>query len=213
MMGEAPMGQTAQRVATYDDVLRAPEGMTAEILAGELHLSPRPGGGHQQTTTGLGADVWQQFHRRGGGPGGWVIVSEIELHLGDVLGRSDPRSVVAVPDISGWRRERMPVAPTGPGVTLAPDWVCEVLSPGSANLRRDRVLKSDLYHEAGIPWMWLVDPIGRLIEVFQHHAPGWTRVASHAGDGEGRLPPFDAVAFDVGAWWPEGAEDESTAGG
>ena len=193
------MADPAPRVATYDDVLAAPEGMTAELLNGELHLSPRPAASHQSTSSELGADVLMSFARGRGGPGGWIILHEVELHLG----QPDPRSVVAVPDLAGWRRERMPVKPSTPAIALSPDWVCEVLSPGPRNVRRDRILKADAYHHAGVAWMWLVDPIARTVEVFRREDTGWMWVATHGGEGEARLPPFEAVAFDVGAWWPE----------
>lgn len=196
------MADPARRTATYDDVLAAPEGMTAEILNGELHLSPRPASTHQVTSSNLGADVLMGFARGRGGPGGWVILLEVELHLGS----PEPRSVVAVPDLSGWRKERMPRPPTGAGVELAPDWVCEILSPGTTNVRRDRLIKAEVYHRAGVQWMWIVDPLARTIEVFQRVDAGWLRSQTHAGEGEARLAPFDAVAFDVSAWWPPSDE-------
>lgn len=192
------MAEPAPRTATYADVLAAPEGMTAEILDGELHLSPRPAATHQTTRSELGADVLMAFSRGRGGPGGWIILDEVELHLG----QPDPHSVVVVPDLSGWRRERMPYRPAKAAISLAPDWVCEVLSPGAVQVRRDRLLKADAYHRAGVAWMWLVDPVARTVEVFRRDE-GWMRVATHGSDGEARLPPFEAVAFDVGAWWPD----------
>lgn len=199
------MSEKAARPATYDDVLAAPEGMTAEILNGELHLSPRPGAPHQATSSELGADVLMSFARGRGGPGGWIIMDEVELHLG----KTEPTSIVAVPDLSGWRKERMPVRPTTPAVQLAPDWVCEILSPGARNIRRDRLIKADVYHRAGVAWMWLVDPRAQTIEVFRREASGWLRAATHAGGGEARLAPFDAVAFDVQPWWPEPPADDT----
>jgi Uma2 family endonuclease len=193
----------ARRIATYDDVLAAPEGMTAEILNGELHLSPRPGVPHQLTASSMGADVLVRFARERGGPGGWSVLRRVELHLGE----HDPRSVVAVPDLSGWRKERMPQPPLTAAVQLSPDWVCEILSPGAANARRDRVLKADAYHRAGVQWMWIVDPVVRTIEVMERTDAGWLRVHTHDGDGEARLPPFEAVAFDTAPWWPPPAPD------
>ncbi len=201
------MTDPARRYATYDDVLAAPDGMTAEILAGELHLSPRPGGPHQLTASSMGADVLVAFARERNGPGGWIILDEIELHLGE----PDPRMVVAVPDLSGWRKERMPRPPTTPAVELAPDWVCEILSPGARNARRDRLLKADAYHQAGVRWMWIVDPLARTVEVFQHTDSGWLWVQTHDGDGEARLAPFDAVAFDTSPWWPPHEDEGRTS--
>lgn len=199
------MSAPARRPATYDDVLAAPDHLTAEILAGELHVSPRPAVPHQLLAIGLSAGLYGRYHRSGGGrPGGWVILPEVELHLGE----PDPRTVVAVPDLSGWRRERMPQPPSTPAVSLRPDWVCEILSPGPANVRRDRVLKTAAYHRAGIPWMWIVDPLARTIEVLKRQDAGYLIAASHSGDVEVTVPPFDAEPLDLGAWWPEGDEDD-----
>jgi len=196
------MSDPATTPATYADVLAAPEGMTAEILDGELHLSPRPSAHHQVTTSELGADLLMGFARGRGGPGGWVILDEVELHLG----APEPTSVVAVPDLSGWRKERMPAAPATAAVQLAPDWVCEVLSPGARNVRRDRLIKAEVYHRAEVSWMWLVDPVAQVVEVFRREEAGWLRAATHAGGGQARLPPFDAVTFDVAPWWPSEPE-------
>lgn len=193
------MGEPARRIATYQDVLSAPDGMTAEILDGELCLSPRPGSPHAASAIGLGADLVQRFGRRrgGDGPGGWWILPEPELHLGVPT----PTEEVVVPDLAGWRRERMPQVPQVAAFTLAPDWICEVLSPGAQNLRRDRMLKPDLYARRGVRWLWLVDPIGQLVEVFQLENGRYVRAQVFGGDTVVRAEPFDAVELDIGAWW------------
>lgn len=191
------MSEPARRAVTYRDVLDAPEHLVAEILTGELHLSPRPGYAHQNAASEAGADLVNHFKRsRGGRPGGWVILDEPELHLGD----PDPRSLVMVPDLAGWRRERFE-PPTGHGHTLAPDWVCEVISPGPENARRDRMLKPELYYAASISWLWLIDPENRVVEVFSRQEVGWVRKGVFAGHVEARIPPFDAVAVDMSHWW------------
>lgn len=192
------MSDVAHRLATYADVLNAPEGFTAEILAGELHLTPRPAVPHQITSSELGADVLVGFGR-GGGPSGWWILDEVELHLG----QPDPRSVVAVPDLAGWRRERLPERPKGPAIELAPDWVCEVLSPGARNVRRDRLLKTEAYAEAGVAWMWIVDPVAQTVEALELREGRWTVAGVFGGPVEARIPPFEAKAFDMAPWWPE----------
>lgn len=197
------MSEPARRVATYEDVLAAPEGMTAEILGGELVLSPRPSVVHQRVAWRVGRRLGDRFDDGIDGPGGWILIPEVELHLG----RPDPRSEVVVPDLSGWRRERLPEIPDTPGMTLAPDWVCEILSPGSANARRDRLIKPDIYHRAGIPWVWLVEPRIRTIEVFKHAEEGYLRVGAFGGRTHAAMPPFDAVSFDLAAWWPPSEED------
>ena len=136
--------------ATYEDVLNAPENKVAEILDGELVLSPRPALRHSAASSQLGAAIGSAFDRRAGdpgGPGGWRILDEPELHLGEH---------VVVPDLAGWRRERLPVVPDDPFTSLAPDWVCEVLSPSTERIDRGRKLR--IYAEAGVAHAWLVQP-------------------------------------------------------
>ncbi len=191
------MLQPARKRATYADVLAAPEGWTAEIIDGELHLSPRPSSPHLGAASILGADLIDAFGRlRGGrGPGGWWILDEPELHLGE----DDPRDEVLVPDLGGWRRARMPRVPDTPGFTLPPDWVCEVVSPGS--VRRDRVLKLRVYSRVQVAHVWLVDPLARTLEVLRLEGDHYAIVAAHAGDEMVRAEPFDMVDLDIGGWW------------
>ena len=114
------MGGPAKRRATYDDLLAVPDTLVAEILDGNLVTHPRPAAPHARTASRLGMDLGSPFDRGRGGPGGWIILYEPELHL---------HADVVVPDLAGWRRERMPEMPVGPAFELAPDWACEVLSP------------------------------------------------------------------------------------
>ena len=170
--------------ATYADLEGTPENMIAEILNGELVLSPRPAPRHANAASVLGSDINGRFH----GPprpedrGGWWILDEPEIHLsGEAF----------VPDIAGWRRERMPEVPDVPWLDLAPDWVCEVASPSTQ--RHDRIVKSAIYLEAQVRWMWLVTPATATIEVLEA-APDfarWTLVTSAVGPEARRLPPFE----------------------
>lgn len=132
------------RFASYDDILALPEHVTGEIIDGELHTQPRPTSRHARVELGIGRALFGSFDLGDGGPGGWVILSEPELHLG-------PH--VLVPDLAGWRRERLPLIPDGP-IEVASDWVCEILSPGTA--RKDRARKLPLYGRLGVAHAWLV---------------------------------------------------------
>ena len=185
----------ARTGATYDDILALPDHVVGEIVGGELIVSPRPAAPHARASSVLGSDLGTPFDRGRGGPGGWRIVFKPEVHLG---------SHVLVPDLAGWRRERMPSFPTGAFFTLSPDWVCEVLSPSSQRL--DRVRKLAVYLEQGVSWAWLVDPLARTLEVFESLGHRWTLAGAFEGDVVVRAGPFDAIEIEIGGWWVPDAE-------
>ena len=178
------------RPATYEDIVRLPEHLVGEIIDGDLIVSPRPAPVHARASSSLGVEIGGPFDRGRGGPGGWLILDEPELHL---------EAQVVVPDLAGWRRERMPSLPEAAWFTLAPDWVCEVLSPSTAVV--DRTRKQEIYRQQGVPWLWFVDPLARTVEVLSRGEAAWTVAGTFGGEGEARIPPFDAVAIDVGALW------------
>lgn len=178
--------------ATYQDVLAAPPTVVAELIEGALHLHPRPAFPHGVAASSLLMEVGAPFQKGRGGPGGWFIVVEPELHFGDD---------VLVPDLAGWRRERMPAFPDAAWIDLAPDWVCEVLSPGTRRL--DLTDKRRLYAENGVPYLWFVDPKARTLEAFALDGGRWVLIGALKDDEEVRLPPFDAIAFPLSGLWPE----------
>jgi Uma2 family endonuclease len=186
------MGDPARRRATYDDILSLPEHVVGELLGGELVVSPRPGGPHTRSASVLGIKVGGPFGLGEGGPGGWWILDEPELHLGED---------VMVPDLAGWRRERMPRVPREAFFTLVPDWICEVLSSSTARL--DRKHKLPRYAAAGVRHAWLVDPELRTLEVLERSDRGWTIVAVHAGNERVRAVPFDAVELPLDLLWDD----------
>jgi Uma2 family endonuclease len=182
----------AKRRATYEDLLRVPDHQVAEILDGDLHTSPRPAPRHSAASSALGSELWTTFHRGRGGPGGWWILDEPELHLGgDVL----------VPDLAGWRRERLPAIPDTPAFTLAPDWVCEVASPSTERL--DRAKKMPAYAREGVPHLWLVNPAPKTLEVYRLVDGHWLLLVTHEGSAVVRAEPFDAVELELGPLWGE----------
>ncbi|MBP7000858.1 Uma2 family endonuclease [Amaricoccus sp.] len=182
----------APRPATYQDVLDAPEHMVAELIEGALHVHPRPALLHAYAATSLGDEIVSPFGKGRGGPGGWIILVEPELHLGDD---------VLVPDLAGWRRERMHRLPSTAWTEIAPDWVCEVLSPGTRRI--DLTDKRRLYGAAGVAHLWLVDPLARTLEAFALREGAWTLVAALKEDDEVRAAPFDAVGFPLSALWAD----------
>ncbi len=185
-----PMPDPARHSATYDDLIRVPEHLVAEIIDGELITSPRPASRHARASSILGGKLVPPFDQGDGGPGGWWIVDEPELHLGpDVI----------VPDLAGWRRERMPVFPDAAWFDLAPDWVCEVVSPSTG--RVDRVRKMPKYAANEISHLWLIEPVLQTLEVFRLDAGTWRLVATHGGDEVVRAEPFDAIEIRLDALW------------
>lgn len=180
-----------KKPATYQDVLDAPEHMVAEILAGELRLSPRPGGRHTRVASSLGFVLGPPFDRGDGGPGGWVILDEPELHFG---------ADIIVPDLAGWRRDRFDVSWIEASYfTVAPDWICEVLSPGNAV--NDRLEKLPIYAAAGVQHAWFVHPVYRSLEVFRLEGGRWVSIATHVGNTVVRAEPFDAIEIDLARVW------------
>jgi len=178
------------RPASYEDILALPEHLVGEIVDGELVVSPRPSPAHARAASSLGMGIGGPFDHGRDGPGGWVILDEPELHLA---------AHVLVPDLAGWRRERMPALPATPWFELVPDWVCEVLSPATAIV--DRTRKQEIYRAHQIPWLWFVDPAARTIEVLRNAENGWLVVGTFGGNTEARIPPFDAVPLDIGTLW------------
>jgi Uma2 family endonuclease len=194
------MSRRPDRRATYDDLCRLPENMVGEILDGELIASPRPGPLHALTATAIGGALFGPFNRRPGGPGapgGWWILDEPELHLhGDIV----------VPDIAGWRLDRLPALPATPAFELAPDWACEVISPST--MRFDRSRKMSIYAREKVGHLWLVDPLARTLEIFRLEGERWTVVVVWGGDEDRvRAEPFEDIELELSRWWPPDAAD------
>ena len=176
--------------ATYQDVLDAPAHQVAEIVNGSLHTHPRPAPAHAEASMGLAAELGGSFHRGRGGPGGWRIHFEPELHLGeDIL----------VPNLAGWRRERMPELPDTAYFTLAPDWACEVLS--ASTRRVDLQEKRPIYAREGVAHLWLIDPADRTLEAFELRDGEWVLIACAKDDEPVSIRPFDAITFSLGDLW------------
>jgi Uma2 family endonuclease len=185
------MTELAKRRATYADLEAVPPHLVAEIIHGALVTYPRPSPRHGFAANALSAGLTRSHQWGEGGPGGWTFIVEPELHLDNDI---------VVPDIAGWRRERLPVLPETAYFETPPDWVCEILSDTTE--RYDRDAKRTIYARAQIHYLWLVDPRSRLLEIFQLAARQWLLVATFTGSDEVRAPPFDAVAFPLGLLWP-----------
>jgi Uma2 family endonuclease len=185
------MGQgKGKKPASYEDIEALPVGWVGEIIADELYSSPRPAFRHLHVASRLMSLLIASFDLARTGPGGWWFLAEPELHLGpDIL----------VPDLAGWRRERVPEPPDVPWVTMAPDWVCEVLSPSTRLV--DRARKMPLYHRAGVRHAWIIDPERYTLEVYRSEQGGWVRSGFYEGAALVRAEPFEAVPLELPLLW------------
>ena len=178
------------RSATYEDLVKLPDHVVAEIVDGELHASPRPAPAHAIAGSSVGGVIIGPYGFGRGGPGGWWILDEPELHLGpDVL----------VPDLAGWKRERMPQRPDTAYFPLAPDWVCEVLSPSTTRL--DRTRKLGIYARELVAHAWLIDPLAETLEVFRLEGGRWSMLAALGGDAIARIEPFVEIDMELALLW------------
>ncbi|MBX3246677.1 MAG: Uma2 family endonuclease [Myxococcales bacterium] len=183
------MSAAAERFATWEDLLAYPEDVRVELIRGSIVTAPAPLPRHSKPQGGLRRFIGGPYDDDDGhgGPGGWWIFLEVDV-------RFSPHDVVR-PDLAGWRRERLPKPADVRPIEERPDWVCEILSPSTTRL--DRVDKAALYHQAGVPWLWLVDPIDRTIEVREHGPKGWIVVSAVAAPDVVRLPPFEAAELPL----------------
>lgn len=179
--------------ATYADLEALPPNMVGEIIFGALHAHPRPHGRHGGAALELGAELSNPFRRGHGGPGGWFFATEPELHLG-------PH--VVVPDLAGWKRERLPQLPSAPFFTTAPDWIAEILSPSTQAI--DRTHKLAIYAQFGVPHCWYIDPLARTLEVLVLEHGKWLIHSTYRDDATVSAPPFEVHSFPLDVlWYPE----------
>ena len=181
-----------RRQARYDAYCAVPSHQRAEIIDGTLYVMSRPAPRHANATSVLGGELNGAFQRGRGGPGGWWILDEPELQL-------VPLEPMA-PDLAGWRVARMPTLPETAYFSLAPDWICEVLSKSTESVDRDK--KLPIYAAHGVPHVWLIDPIAKTLEVHSlddnHH---WRDVRIYEGDARVRAEPFAAIELDLAGLW------------
>jgi Uma2 family endonuclease len=186
------VAEPAVKRASYEDVLAAPRHLVAEVIDGTLYTHSRPAIPHTLATSELGYELTGPFRRGINGPGGWLILDEPELHLG-----AEPD--IVVPDLAGWRTERMPRPPRAPFIELTPDWLCEVLSPRTAG--HDRSTKMPVYRRERVAHIWLIDPEAQTLEVFRLDGETYRLLDTHAGPCRVRAEPFDAVEIDLAPLW------------
>ena len=183
--------------ATWEDLDRLPDDVIGEIVNGELITAPRPNLPHARATADLGGLLWGPFRVGNGGPGGWIFLDEPRLRFD---------AEIRVPDLAGWRKERWMDQPKRGPLSLVPDWICEVLSPGTES--EDRTTKRDLYARHKVRHLWLLDPEERTLEVYRLEERGWLLTSSHANQDRARAEPFDAVEIDLSLLWDPRSPEE-----
>lgn len=190
-----------RRLATAADLAALPGHVRAEVLGGVIVERASPSAEHGYAQAGLTAFLWSRFNRRTGGPppGGWWLLTEVEIEL--------EQHEVYVPDVVGWRRERVPERPLGRPVTILPDWVCEVLSP--SNAKDDLVTKLRAYQRARVPHYWVIDPQNQILMVYRWQEQGYTVVLSASRGERVRAEPFAEAELLVGILF--GEEEEATS--
>jgi len=187
------MMEPAKRRAIYEDLYNIPENMTGEIIDGELIVTPRPSRRHVYSASALDKKIGTPYQfGEGGGPGGWIILVEPEIGLGEHT---------MVPDLAGWREERYPEEEPHNWISVTPDWLCEVLSPGT--IHKDKVKKMPIYAQHGIPYFWLIDPIAKTLDAFRLESGRWLLLESYAEDASVRIEPFAEIEFNLRDLWYE----------
>jgi Uma2 family endonuclease len=192
------MAEPVRRRATYEDLLRLPEGVHAEIVDGEIYTFPSGLPRHGLAAAGLLGFVGWPYGFDPAGPGGWWFVVETDVEF-------SPHDVVR-PDLAGWRRSHVPTFPEERPIRIVPDWICEVLSPSTA--RHDLVPKAALYARHAVPFYWIVDPAARVLEAFRWHESQWLRLGAWSDRDRVRIAPFEAVEIEIGRLFPPPRPDE-----
>lgn len=185
------MSEAAKRRATYEDLYDIPENMTGEIIDGELIVQPRPSRKHTYAASVLEIEIGSTYQfGRGGGPGGWIIIVEPEIQLGEHT---------MVPDLAGWKRQRFPVEEDRNPISAVPDWVCEILSPST--FRVDKIKKMPIYAHHGVGHIWLLEPLAKTMDAFRLDSGGWRLLASFSENDKVREEPFQDIEIDLGNLW------------
>lgn len=184
--------QPIQRFTPYEQLLVLPDNLVGEIINSQVYTQPRPSGPHANVSSALGGELWRPYQKGRGGPGGWWLLDEPEIHFIRDL-------EVLVPDLAGWRRETMPNLPKDQRFEVVPDWICEVLSPSTES--KDRKLKMPLYAKYGVHYAWLVDPLEKTFEVFELVDKQWSTLDIYRGEEKVSAPPFKEVTIRLTDLW------------
>ena len=189
------MLQMIKKIAIYEDLYSIPENMIGQIINGELIAMPRPSPKHCNVVSGIGFEIGPPYRFGRGGPGGWVILDEPEIKLGQDI---------FVPDLAGWKKERLTKFPNTNYISVPPDWVCEVLSPSTE--KTDRAKKMPIYALFGVPYLWLINPVEEIFEVYKLDSGRWMLFSVYAENDKVRAEPFQEIEIDLQNLWFEAEE-------
>jgi len=197
VMHHSNMSEPAAKrpAATRADLERLPANVLGEIIDGVLYTFPRPRPPHARAIGKIVADLDAPYDRARSGPGGWWILPEPGVELAD--------SPEVVPDVAGWRRERMPDLPTG-AITLAPDWACEILSPSTR--QHDHRIKRPFYARVGVQYLWFVDLDAQTLSVSRLERGRWVELGVWGDNDRVHAEPFGDVEIALADWWPAPAQ-------
>ncbi|MBF0119048.1 MAG: Uma2 family endonuclease [Desulfobacterales bacterium] len=179
--------------ANYEDLYTIPENMIGEIIDGELYAMPRPSYRHSNAASIIGWQIIGPYRFGIGGPGGWIILDEPEIKF------SESKSDTVVPDLAGWKKERMPELPKKNWTSIAPDWICEVLSPKTN--KHDRKKKMPIYAKFGVSFLWLVNPIEKTLEIFKLASGKWSLLDFFSDDDKACAEPFHDIEIELKNFW------------
>ena len=192
--------KTSSADELYARLEALPDNLTGEIINGRLYAQPRPTGPHALASSSLDGELYNPYRKGRGGPGGWWILVEPEVHF-------IRDTEVLVPDLAGWRRQRMPRLPRDHRFQVVSDWVCEILSPSTA--KTDRVVKMPVYARYGVPYLWLVDPFAHTLEAFALRDGHWTVIGLFQERDRVTVEPFVEIALALDGLWAETQEEDS----
>jgi Uma2 family endonuclease len=185
------LARPLDRPATLADLESLPEHLRGEIIDGMLYVFPRPRAPHADVEADVVDALRGPFQKGRGGPGGWWILPEPGIQL--------PRAPEFVPDVAGWRRERLARPPADGPITVVPDWICEILSPTTRGY--DLIVKRRFYADIGVGHLWYVDLEARALMVSRLENGHWVELGVHGVGEKVRAEPFDAVEIDLATWW------------
>ncbi len=170
-----------------------PDSLVGQVIGGKLIVLPRPATPHARAASSLNIQIGGPFDGDDA-PDGWWVLPEPELSL-----ETDPDFDPVVPDLAGWRRSTMPRLPEVTQVTVAPDWVCEVLSPSTEV--HDRSEKMPFYARAGVSHGWLVDPEERTLEAFARDGEVFRPIGRWRDEARVGIAPFEAIELNLARLW------------